>query len=120
MGTKPVVAYRHGQAAIVEALGAFGAQGERHTPWMKARDLARSVGAADETDPQFQANVQALYEAGSIRLMSGRQARSRHHNRPATYGDGYPCLPLQRKRGLGAVKHPIPFVRPVVCGRRGP
>jgi hypothetical protein len=74
MGMNTAAAYRHGQAAIVEALRAFGAQGERHTPWMKARDLARSVGAADETDPQFQANVQALYEAGSIRLMSGSKA----------------------------------------------
>ncbi|MBI3970382.1 MAG: hypothetical protein HY332_03755 [Chloroflexi bacterium] len=63
-----------GQAAIVEALRAFGAQSKRHTPWMKAGDLARAVGVADAQDPQFQADVEALYDAGTIRLMSGGSA----------------------------------------------
>ena len=67
-------AMSRGQAAIVEALQALGAQGSRHTPWMRAGDLARAVGVADAQDPHFQADVQALYEAGVIRLMSGGNA----------------------------------------------
>ena len=63
-----------GQEAIVEALRAFGAQGSRHTPWMPAGDLARAVGLDDAQDSHFQADVQALYEAGVIRLMSGGNA----------------------------------------------
>ena len=72
MGTMGATA--GGQDAIVEALRAFGAQGSRHTPWMPAGELARAVGLADAQDPHFQADVQALYEAGVIRLMSGGNA----------------------------------------------
>jgi DNA-binding response OmpR family regulator len=63
-----------GQAAVVEALGAFAAQAGRHSPWMPAADLARSVGAPGAHDPQFEADVQALYAAGVIRLMAGGAA----------------------------------------------
>ena len=75
MGT--VAGTSRGQAAIVEALRAFGAQGDRHTPWLRAGDLARAVGLADERDPRFQADVQALYAAGAIRLMAGGNASGR-------------------------------------------
>jgi DNA-binding response OmpR family regulator len=63
-----------GPAAIVEALRAFAAQSARHTPWMTAADLAQRVGAAGVHDPQFEADVQALYAAGTVRLMSGGSA----------------------------------------------
>ncbi len=74
VGAPAVVASGQGQAAIAEALRAFGAQEARHTPWMKAGDLAHAVDAPDATDPQFQSDVQALYTAGVIRLMSGGTA----------------------------------------------
>jgi CheY-like chemotaxis protein len=63
-----------GADAIVAALRAFAAQGDRHTPWMRATDLARATGAAGAHDPQFEADVQALYAADVIRLMSGGPA----------------------------------------------
>jgi DNA-binding response OmpR family regulator len=63
-----------GQAAVVAALRAFAAQGDRHTPWMRAADLARAVGAAGVHDPPFEAAVQALYAADAIRLMAGGPA----------------------------------------------
>ena len=44
---------------------------------MRAGDLARAVGLADERDPRFQADVQALYAAGAIRLMAGGNASGR-------------------------------------------
>jgi CheY-like chemotaxis protein len=65
---------RPGAAAIFAALRAFAAQGDRHTPWMRAADLARAAGAAGVHDPQFEADVQALYTADVIRLMSGGAA----------------------------------------------
>jgi CheY-like chemotaxis protein len=65
---------RPGEAAVVAALRAFAAQGDRHTPWMRAADLARAVGAAGVHDPQFEADVQALYAADAIRLMAGGPA----------------------------------------------
>jgi CheY-like chemotaxis protein len=63
-----------GEAAVVAALRAFAAQGDRHTPWMRAADLARAVGAAGVHDPPFEAAVQALYAADAIRLMAGGPA----------------------------------------------
>jgi CheY-like chemotaxis protein len=60
-----------GEAAVAAALQAFAAQGHRHTPWMPAADLALAVGAAGVHDPQFEADVQTLYEADVIRLMAG-------------------------------------------------
>ena len=66
-----------GQAAIVEALRVFAASGPRHTPWLPAGALARAAGLADEHDPRFQADVQALYDAGVIRLMAGGNASGR-------------------------------------------
>ncbi|HEX2185072.1 MAG TPA: hypothetical protein VHN78_06160 [Chloroflexota bacterium] len=77
MGTSSGATSR-GQAAIVEALRVFAASGTRHTPWMPAGALARAVGLADEHDPRFQADVQALYEAGVVRLMSGGGASGRN------------------------------------------
>ena len=59
---------------IIAALGANATQGARHTPWMRAADLARAVGAAGVHDPQFEADVQSLYTADVIRLMSGGAA----------------------------------------------
>ena len=41
---------------------------------MPAGELARVVGATDEHDPEFEVDVQALYAAGTIRLMSGGNA----------------------------------------------
>jgi CheY-like chemotaxis protein len=63
-----------GAHAIIAALGANATQGARHTPWMRAADLARAVGAAGVHDPQFEADVQSLYTADVIRLMSGGAA----------------------------------------------
>src|SRR5438132_9296194 len=63
-----------GPAAVADALRAFAAQSARHTPWMTAAVLAASVGAAGVHDPQFEADVEALYAAGTIRLMSGDKA----------------------------------------------
>jgi DNA-binding response OmpR family regulator len=60
-----------GAAAVAAALRAFAAQGDRHTPWMRAADLARAVGAAGVHDPRFEADVQALYAADAVRLMAG-------------------------------------------------
>jgi hypothetical protein len=71
-------ATRRGQAAIVEALRVFVTTGTRHTPWMPAGALARAVGLADEHDARFQADVQALYEAGVVRLMAGGNAGGRN------------------------------------------
>lgn len=63
-----------GRAAIVDALRRHAAQSVRHTPWMTAADLAQGVGAAGVHDLEFAADVQALYEAGIVRLMSGGNA----------------------------------------------
>jgi DNA-binding response OmpR family regulator len=62
-----------GRVAIVNALRRHAAQSERHTPWMTATDLAQGVGAGVH-DREFAADVQALYEAGIVRLMSGGNA----------------------------------------------
>jgi CheY-like chemotaxis protein len=63
-----------GEDAIVAALRAFAAQVDRRTPWMRAADLALAVGAAGVHDAQFEADVQALYAADVIRLMSDASA----------------------------------------------
>lgn len=63
-----------GRDAVVAALAAFTAGSDGHKPWMPAADLARTVGAGSARDPQFEAEVQALFEAGTIRLMSGGDA----------------------------------------------
>ncbi len=59
------------QAAIVAALRELTAGPERHTPWMSAAELAQSVGATGPHDPNFEAAIQGLYAAGTIRLMTG-------------------------------------------------
>jgi hypothetical protein len=75
---RAVVATARGQAAIVAALGAWaGAPGQR-TGWMTVADLARCVGASDTHDPQFEADVQALYDAGTIALTASGPTASRH------------------------------------------
>jgi len=70
-------ATEQGQAAIVETLRALAARGGQHTPWMKAAALAQALGLDDEHEPHFQADMQALYDAGLIRLMSGGKAGGR-------------------------------------------
>jgi hypothetical protein len=60
-----------GQRAIVAALAAFAVRPGGSSPWMGAADLAREVGADGEHDPAFEADVQALYARGDIRLMAG-------------------------------------------------
>ena len=60
---------------IVEALREFNGASAGLQPWMDAAALARRVGATSAHDPQFEADVHALYEAGTIRLMSGGNAR---------------------------------------------
>jgi hypothetical protein len=63
-----------GRGAVIAALAAFRTESAGHRPWMPAADLARTVGADTPHDPQFEADVQALFEAGTIRLMSGGNA----------------------------------------------
>ena len=58
---------------MVAALGAFAAESQGRNPWIVAEDLARRAGASAD-DAQFVADVQALFEAGTIRLMSGGAA----------------------------------------------
>ena len=62
-----------GRQAVLAALEAFSAESVGRKPWMEAEDLARHAGAA-AGDAQFTADVQALFEAGTIRLMSGGNA----------------------------------------------
>ena len=62
-----------GRQAVVAALEAFTAESVGHRPWMAAGDLARRTGTS-AGDAQFAADVQALFEAGTIRLMSGGNA----------------------------------------------
>ena len=64
-----------GRGQIVEALEEFNEGSQGLSPWMAADALARRVGATSAHDPQFEADVQALYETGRIRLMSGGNAR---------------------------------------------
>ncbi len=59
-----------GRAAVVAALAAFSARSDGHRPWMPAAALAQVVGADAADDPQLQADVQALHNAGTVRLMS--------------------------------------------------
>jgi hypothetical protein len=50
--------------------------GDRHHP-LDAKSLLAAPagrGAPDEHDPQLQADIQALYDAGTIRLMAGGDA----------------------------------------------
>lgn len=65
---------KSGRDAVVNALTVFLAESEGHKPWALAADLAGRAGAKGAEDPQFQADVQALYDAGTIRLMSGGTA----------------------------------------------
>ena len=64
-----------GREQIVEALEEFNEGSNGLSPWMGAAALAHRVGATSSHDPQFEADVQALYEAGTVRLMSGGNAR---------------------------------------------
>lgn len=63
-----------GPEAIVAALVEFNAQCRGLVPWMSAADLAQRVGATGSHDAQFEANVQLLFDAGTIRLMAGGTA----------------------------------------------
>ena len=63
-----------GRSAVVAALAAFNAASDGRGPWIPAADLARIVGAETPHDPHFEADVQALFDAGTIRLMSGSGA----------------------------------------------
>jgi hypothetical protein len=63
-----------GREAVLKALEAFLAESAERKPWMGAADLASLAGASGTDDPQFQADVQALFDAGTIRLMSGGNA----------------------------------------------
>ena len=63
-----------GRAHIVEALEEFNELSKGLSPWMAAAALARRVGATSPHDPEFEADVQALHDAGTIRLMSGGNA----------------------------------------------
>jgi hypothetical protein len=66
-----------GQVAIISALETFlaeSAERKTRTPWIGAADLASRAGATGTDDPQLQADVQALFDAGTIRLMSGGNA----------------------------------------------
>ena len=65
----------NGRGQIVEALQEFNEASQGLSPWMAAASLARRVGATSPHDPQFEADVQALFDAGTIRLMSGGNAR---------------------------------------------
>lgn len=59
---------------IVEALQEFNAQSRGLAPWMAATSLALRVGATSVHDPHFEADIQTLFDAGTIRLMSGGNA----------------------------------------------
>jgi hypothetical protein len=65
-----------GRVAVIAALEAFTAESAGRRPWMAAEDLALRSGASTG-DAQFAADVQALFEAGIIRLMSGGNASGR-------------------------------------------
>jgi hypothetical protein len=69
-----------GQAAIVAALGGRAAQAAELTAWMTAIELAQIAGVAGVHDPQFEADVQALYEAGTVLLTSSGASASSHFN----------------------------------------
>ena len=66
---------RHARGDIVEALREFSGASAGLNPWMGAAALALRVGATSAHDPQFEADVDALFEAGTIRLMSGGNPR---------------------------------------------
>ena len=74
----PPAASVPGRAAVVAALGAWAAQPGRRTSWMAVADLAQGVGASGPHDHQYEADIQALYEAGSVLLTSSGPAASRH------------------------------------------
>ena len=59
---------------IVEALQEFNTQSGGLAPWMAATSLALRVGATSVHDPRFEADIQTLFDAGTIRLMSGGNA----------------------------------------------
>ena len=62
------------QAAVLAALTLHSNLSGGIAPWMSAADLAASVGAPDTHDAAFEGAVQALFDAGAIRLMSGGNA----------------------------------------------
>lgn len=62
------------QAAVLAALTVHADLSRGISPWMPAADLAASVGAPDAHDADFEVAVQALFDAGAIRLMSGGNA----------------------------------------------
>jgi hypothetical protein len=62
------------QAAVLAALTLHANLSQGLSPWMSAASLAASVGAPDVQDATFQGAVQALFDAGAIRLMSGGNA----------------------------------------------
>lgn len=66
-----------GREAVLKALQIFlreSAERKTRTPWMGAADLASQASATGTDDPYFQADVQALFDAGTIRLMSDSNA----------------------------------------------
>jgi len=67
---EPHLSTDRGREAVVAALAAFAAQSDGHRSWMPAAVLAQVVGADAADDPQLQADVQALYAAGTVRLMA--------------------------------------------------
>lgn len=62
------------QAAVLAALSVHSNMSGGVSPWMSADNLAASVGAPDTHDVDFEGAVQALFDAGAIRLMSGGNA----------------------------------------------
>jgi hypothetical protein len=64
---------RPGREAVIAALEAFTAESLGRNPWMAAADLAQRAGTSAGS-AQFQADVQTLFDAGTIRLMSGGNA----------------------------------------------
>ena len=67
-----------GQAAVLAALAFHAGRSNGLFPWMPAADLAAFVGAAGEHDPAFEAVIDSLFEAGSIRLMAGGSASGKN------------------------------------------
>ena len=70
----PQISVSRGRQAIVEALAEYAARSRGLQPWMAAAALAGRVGATSAHDPQFESDVQALFDADTIRLMSGGNA----------------------------------------------
>lgn len=67
-----------GTTAIVETLATWAARPGNRTGWMLAADLAAAAGVSGVHDPQFEADVQALYDAGTIQLTTAGPSASQH------------------------------------------